>query len=128
MALLFQEVKDGIQLGKESDKCFVCNKEAYAKRETVQDGLLTNKELFLLNLNGLRHCVCMDHFKGLLGDYALIPKAQYEEAMHILKQIEEAPELTMENSNSLETVVETKEEESKKSAKTTKAAKSSKGK
>ena len=134
MALLFQEVKDGIQLGKESDKCFVCNKEAYSRRETIQDGLLTNKEVFLLNLNGLRHCLCMDHFKTILGDYALMSKAEYEEAkeikaqyeaMFVYKDINDDFDFGMEESK---TKVEEKEGENKKSAKTTKAAKSSKGK
>lgn len=71
MALLFQEIKDGIQLGKDLDKCKSCEQKSKAKRETLPEGLLRNKEVFVLNINGLRHCYCMDCFSTLLGKYTL---------------------------------------------------------
>lgn len=126
MALLFQEQKDGIQLGKESDKCFCCEKEARAKRQTLQAGLLTRKEMFMLNINGLRHCLCMDHFKSLLGDYTLIDKEEYESSQQLLGSLLKEEDI-LELNEDYEPVEE-KPEEEKKSAKTTKAAKSSKGK
>lgn len=72
MALLFKEIKDGIQLGAEGDVCRACEEKAKRKRETVQQGLLKNKEVFLINISGLRHCYCMDCYKDLLGDYTLV--------------------------------------------------------
>ena len=75
MALLFQEIKDGIQYGKDLDKCKVCEKKAKAEGVTLQQGLLRNKEVFILNINGMRHCYCMSCFEELLGDYTLIPEA-----------------------------------------------------
>lgn len=71
MALLFQEMKDGIQLGRVADKCKGCEQKAKANRDTLRDELLTNKEAFILNINGIRHCYCMDCFQDLLGDYVL---------------------------------------------------------
>lgn len=72
MALLFKEIKDGIQLGAEGDVCRACEEKAKRRRETVQQGLLKNKEVFLINISGLRHCYCMDCYKDLLGDYTLV--------------------------------------------------------
>lgn len=137
MALLFQEQKDGIQLAKESDKCFICEREARKRRDTMQEGLLNKKEVFLLNLNGLRHCICMDHFKTLLGEYTLIEKDEYESTQQLLGSLlpgEDVLELDAKVLNEATTAEEVKEhieekiEEEKKSAKITKAAKSSKGK
>lgn len=137
MALLFQEIKDGIQLGKESDKCFMCEREARAKRETAQDNLLTGKEIFMMNINGLRHCLCMDHFKTLLGEYVLISKEDFEANQQLLGSLlqdEEVLELdadVLKEASTTEDVInhiEDKLEKEKKSAKNTKATKSSKGK
>lgn len=137
MALLFQEQKDGIQLGKESDKCFYCEKEARAKRQTLPEGLLTKKEIFMLSINGLRHCLCMNHFKSLLGDYTLIDKEEYESNQQLLncllkeEDVLELDSKVLDETTTAEEVkehIEEKLEEEKKSAKTTKAAKSSKGK
>lgn len=137
MALLFQEQKDGIQLGKESDKCFMCEREAKARRQTIQEGLLTGQEIFMLNLNGLRHCLCMDHFKSLLGEYALISKDDFEANQQLLGSLlqdEEVLELDADVLNEATTAeevidhIEDKLEKEKKNAKATKAAKSSKGK
>lgn len=127
MALLFQEQKDGIQLGKSLDKCFVCEKNSRIKRETLFEGLLENKEIFILNINGLRHCLCMDHFKSLLGDYKLISSEEYDQLHSLLNQINNTKEESEESIE--ESIEDTKEDEKEKqSAKTTKAAKSSKGK
>lgn len=137
MALLFQEIKDGIQLGKESDKCFMCEREARAQRTTLQDNLLTRKEVFVLNLNGLRHCLCMDHFKSLLGEYVLISKDDFEANQQLLGSLlqdEEVLELDADVLNEATTAeevidhIEDRLEKEKKNAKATKAAKSSKGK
>lgn len=76
MALLFKEIKDGIQLGAEGDVCRACEEKAKRKRETVQQGLLKNKEVFLINISGLRHCYCMDCYKDLLGDYTLVKQEE----------------------------------------------------
>ena len=134
MALLFQEQKDGLQLGKHLDRCFLCEKEYRAKRETLVDGLLENKEIFLLNISGLRHCLCMDHFKSLLGDNTLISNEEYIQLQDLLNQVsnisqEETIETTEEVKEAIEEtneIIEDKKE--KQSAKTTKTAKSSKGK
>lgn len=139
MALFFQEPVEGIQLGKERDKCFMCDKEARTRRETIQEGLLTRQEVFLLNINGLRHCLCMDHFKELLGPYVLIEKDEYESTQQLLGSLlpeEDVLDLDAEVVDKATTAEEVKEhieeqlakEEEKKNAKTSKAAKSSKGK
>lgn len=125
MALLFQEKIEGIQLGKEQDKCFMCEREAYnKKRESIQEGLLVRKEIFLLNLNGLRHCLCMDHFKELLGDYTLISKEEKEsmDALNTALAIEDTDTSVAERPEEFKEEVKTDEK------KTSKAAKPSKGK
>ena len=79
----------------------------------------------------------MDHFKTLLGEYTLIEKDEYESTQQLLGSLlpeEDVLELDAKVLNEATTAEEVKKhieeklEEEKKSAKTTKAAKSSKGK
>lgn len=72
MALYEFKKEHGIQKGKELDKCFMCEKHAYSKKENLSYGLLNNKDVFVLHLHGNRVCICMDCFKTMLGEYELI--------------------------------------------------------
>lgn len=130
MALLFQELKDGIQLGKDQDVCVGCAKEAAKHRQTVQEGLLTNKEAFILNVRGLRLCYCMPCFSKLLGNYTLV------EDIETILNADEVLELDEEAINAIESAKDMTEVdniineklEEKENAKATKTAKSSKRK
>lgn len=123
MALIQNKLKNGIQFGKVMDKCSVCEKEARAQRQTLQPGQLDNKECFILNINGLRHCLCMDHFQELLGDYVLINGNDLTDDEVITLDAEELEQA--ETKEEVEALIE--KEVSNKNAKS-KASKPSKGK
>lgn len=127
MAMLYQQHQDGIQLGKELDKCFMCEREARKEGRTLKTGELTNKEVFLLHFNGLRQCLCMSCFASLLGEYTLV---QGVEDMFTEDEILELDAETLENATTVEEVKDHIEEqiEVKANAKAAKTAKSSKGK
>lgn len=144
MALLFQEKKDGIQLGVSTDRCLFCEREANAKMEALSDGLLNREEVFVLNINGLRRTICMHHFKELLGDkYCLLSKEEYDSMEELSNMLcedlseDEVLELDAKELEKCETAEEAeayiekeaeKKEKETKDAKATKAAKSGKGK
>lgn len=67
MALYEKQIKDGIQLGHALDYCFKCHKPG-----STIDKNLEYQEVFKLHVNGLEYCLCMDHFKNILGDYKLV--------------------------------------------------------
>lgn len=128
MALLFQNSKHGIQLGKETDKCFVCENHYRSRREAMPQGLHLNKEVFLLHLNGLRTCICLNHFKEMLGNYVLLDGSTLSddevleldaEVLEKAKTIEEAKDYTQEQLT---------KEATANGCKKTKTGKSSKGK
>lgn len=139
MAMLFQQKKDGIQLGIHTDRCLFCEREANNQGKSLEDGLLTRQDVFILNINGLRRAICMHHLIELLGDkYALLTKEEVDSMQELTNMLseEEVLELDRDKLEECKTVEETDEyikeelekKEEKKDAKTTKTAKSSKGK
>lgn len=139
MAMLFQNRTDGIQLGIHTDRCLFCEREANNQGKAIEDGLLTKQNVFVLTISGLRRVICMKHFNELLGDkYVLLTKEEVESMQELATMLseDEVLELDRDKLEECKTVEEAdayiKEElekkEEKKDVKTTKAAKSSKGK
>lgn len=74
MALMHVDNRDMIRAGSRFDHCIICT-----QKEMSVPGALQGEDVFAFKFNGLSYCMCLDHFRELLGEYELIRKEELEE-------------------------------------------------
>ena len=107
MALFDQEKKDGIQLGTVGDECVHCRREGLKKAlmEEIdyEAKSLDYQPVFKMYVNNVGHCLCMDCFKKLLGDYVLIDPKDLELSENAIdEEPKELKKATKKSSNKKE--------------------------
>ena len=106
MALFDQEKKDGIQLGTVGDECVHCRREGLKKalleEINYEPKSLDYQPVFKIHVNNMGHCLCMDCFKKLLGNYVLIDPNELEVAEEIIEEPKESKKSSKKSSNKKE--------------------------
>lgn len=79
MAMLQEEKRDGIQLGKKLDKCCICERQLIQNPD-LEIPYLEYEEVFKIRIGGLDQCICMKHFKDIINsnpNYTLLDTREY---------------------------------------------------
>lgn len=79
MAMLQEEKRDGIQMGKKLDKCCVCERQLIQNPD-LEIPYLEYEEVFKIRIGGLDNCICMKHFKDIINsnpNYTLLDTREY---------------------------------------------------